>query len=67
MMGRKRYKWNLNCEMFDESSSKSFYETVDSFRAQFYSIEMIKNFPNFLIGHSKDSNHDPRHDGEDFH
>ena len=53
--------------MFDESSSKSFYETVDSFRAQFYSIEMIKNFPNFLIGHSKDSNHDPRHDGEDFH
>ena len=44
-----------------------FYKTLKHLSAQFYSIDMIKNFPNVLMGHQKEDEHDPRHDGQEFH
>ena len=68
VMARKRYKWDINCEKIESTSSDTFFETLLKLRIYFYSTDEIGEFPNGLIGHShiKEEEHDDYHNGE-FH
>ena len=68
-MIRRRYKWQLECEGNPESSSKSYYKTLQKLRPYFYSEDEIDSFPDVVFGHHHAAdltNHDDYHNGE-FH
>ena len=50
LLGRKRYRWDVECEAHTLTSSTSFMETLQSISYYFRSQEEIEKLPNKVLG-----------------
>ena len=74
IFARRRYSWDIECEQFSMTSSKTFYQKLQEISFYFHSNDQIQKFPSLLSGHSHGSDeaniyeHDPTHGNEtEFH
>ena len=72
-MTRKRYSWDIECELNEATSRKSFYDSLHYIRAYFYSIKQIQGYMDTANNHEHSSAdtegkfHDDSHLPEAFH
>ena len=73
VMTRKRYTWDVECEKNEQTTSKGFFNELNSIRGYFYSYKQIKAFKDVESMHDHSSAdtynkfHDDNHHNGGFH